>query len=126
MERRFPGALLDAAASGPGNTPGNMVSVPGSFVYTPAAGSELSAGNQTLSVTFTPADTTNYTTATSTVTLNVEPGNAHRHLVYPGGVSPTARPWAARNWTPRLPYRHFRLHASRPEPWFPPERRRSR
>ena len=37
----LPSALLDAAASGPGNTPGNMVSVPGSFVYTPAAGTVL-------------------------------------------------------------------------------------
>ena len=46
-------------------------SVPGSFVYTPAAGSIPAAGNDTLSVTFTPTDTTNYTTATKTVTLTV-------------------------------------------------------
>ena len=38
-------------------------SVLGSFVYTPAAGSLPSAGTDTLSVTFTPTDTTNYTTA---------------------------------------------------------------
>ena len=46
-------------------------SVPGSFVYTPPAGTVLAAGAQTLSVTFTPADTTNYTTATASVTLTV-------------------------------------------------------
>ncbi len=43
----------------------------GSFVYTPAAGTVLSAGSNTLSVTFTPTDTTSYTTATKTVTLIV-------------------------------------------------------
>ncbi|HEX3966888.1 MAG TPA: Ig-like domain repeat protein, partial [Edaphobacter sp.] len=46
-------------------------SVPGSLVYTPAAGAVLTAGNDTLSVTFTPTDTTNYTTATKTVQLTV-------------------------------------------------------
>jgi putative cofactor-binding repeat protein len=46
-------------------------SVPGSFVYTPAAGAVLSGGSQILSVTFTPTDLTNYTTATKTVTLSV-------------------------------------------------------
>ena len=40
-------------------------SVPGTWTYTPAAGTLLSAGiGQTLSVTFTPTDLTNYTTAT--------------------------------------------------------------
>jgi len=42
-----------------------------SFVYTPAAGTVLTAGSQTLSVTFTPTDTTDYTAATSSVTLAV-------------------------------------------------------
>ena len=46
-------------------------SVPGNFVYSPAAGTVLPAGNQTLSVTFTPTDTTDYTTATAQVTLVV-------------------------------------------------------
>jgi hypothetical protein len=45
--------------------------VPGTFVYSPAAGTVLAAGNQTLSVTFTPADTTDYTTAVAQVTLLV-------------------------------------------------------
>jgi hypothetical protein len=46
-------------------------SISGTFVYTPAAGTVLSAGTQTLSVTFTPDDTTDYTTATQTVQLVV-------------------------------------------------------
>jgi hypothetical protein len=46
-------------------------SVAGSFVYTPTAGTVLSAGSQTLSVTFTPTDTTDYTTTTATVILTV-------------------------------------------------------
>src|SRR5262249_29170034 len=45
--------------------------VPGTFVYTPPAGTLLSAGTQTLSATFTPADRGDYTTATTTVTLVV-------------------------------------------------------
>jgi hypothetical protein len=46
-------------------------SVPGSFVYTPAAGTVLAAGTHTLSVAFTPTDTTRYTTASRTATLTV-------------------------------------------------------
>jgi len=46
-------------------------SVPGTFVYSPVSGTVLGAGSQTLSVTFTPTDTTDYTTATATVTLVV-------------------------------------------------------
>ena len=44
----------------------------GSFVYTPAAGTVLHAGNnQTLHVVFTPTDTANYNTASKDVTINV-------------------------------------------------------
>ncbi len=57
------GTQLDAAAS-----------VPGSFVYTPASGTLLNAGNgQTLHVDFTPTDTANYNTASADVTINVNP-----------------------------------------------------
>ncbi|MFI5381043.1 MAG: MBG domain-containing protein [Tepidisphaerales bacterium] len=46
--------------------------VPGSFVYTPAAGTVLGTGkNQTLSAAFTPTDTTDYNTASATVAINV-------------------------------------------------------
>ena len=45
--------------------------VAGTYAYTPAAGTVLTAGPQTLSVTFTPTDSGDYTTATATVTLTV-------------------------------------------------------
>ncbi len=48
--------------------------VPGAFAYNPLAGYVLAAGNnQTLSVTFTPSDTLDYSNATATVTINVQP-----------------------------------------------------
>src|SRR5260221_535333 len=44
----------------------------GTFAYAPAAGTTLNAGtSQSLSVTFTPTDTANYTTATRTVSIDV-------------------------------------------------------
>jgi glucuronoarabinoxylan endo-1,4-beta-xylanase len=46
--------------------------VPGTFVYSPAAGTvESTAGTVTLSVTFTPTDTTDYNTAAASVSLTV-------------------------------------------------------
>jgi hypothetical protein len=45
--------------------------VPGTFAHNPDAGVVLDAGPQTLSVTFTPTDTINYTAATTTVQLTV-------------------------------------------------------
>jgi hypothetical protein len=64
-------AELDATASFLGT------SVPGTFVYSPPAGTVLLPGaNQTLSVAFTPTDTTDYTSATGTTTITVEPGAA--------------------------------------------------
>ena len=45
--------------------------VAGSFSYSPAAGTVLAVGQHTLTATFTPQDTTDYTTATATVTLTV-------------------------------------------------------
>jgi hypothetical protein len=68
-------------------------SVPGTFVYTPAAGTVLGGGNgQTLSVTFTPNDTGDYSTASSTATINVNKALATVTL---GGLSATY------NGTPR-------------------------
>jgi uncharacterized repeat protein (TIGR03803 family) len=63
-------AQLDASAA-------NSISrspVSGTFVYTPAAGTVLGPGSITvLNVTFTPADTTDYTTAQASVTQVVIP-----------------------------------------------------
>jgi hypothetical protein len=47
--------------------------LPGSFTYSPAAGTVLTVGQHTLTATFTPNDTTDYTPATATVTLTVIP-----------------------------------------------------
>jgi hypothetical protein len=45
--------------------------VAGNFSYFPAAGAVLTAGNQALTVVFTPNDTTDYSSATASVTLTV-------------------------------------------------------
>ena len=50
-----------------------MANVAGSFVYTSAAGTILNSGGYTLSATFTPTDTTDYTTQTASVSLTVNP-----------------------------------------------------
>jgi hypothetical protein len=47
--------------------------VPGTFAYAPSAGTVLDVGTQTLSVTFTPADATDYTNASASVSLTVNP-----------------------------------------------------
>jgi len=54
------GAQLNASAS-----------VAGAYLYSPAAGSILKPGTTTMSVTFTPTDRTDYTTASATVALSV-------------------------------------------------------
>ncbi len=47
-------------------------SVSGTFVYSPPAGSVLTAGTQALSATFTPTDAVNYVTAADSVTITVK------------------------------------------------------
>jgi subtilisin-like proprotein convertase family protein len=50
----------------------SSTNVPGTFIYTPPAGTILNAGaGQTLSVTFIPADTTGFLPRTTNVTINV-------------------------------------------------------
>jgi hypothetical protein len=46
-------------------------SVPGSFIYSPAAGTILGAGTQTLSVSFTPTDAADYNPTMATATIAV-------------------------------------------------------
>ncbi|MFM8335655.1 MAG: putative Ig domain-containing protein, partial [Opitutaceae bacterium] len=58
---------LNATATSGGST------VNGTFSYSPASGTILSAGNQTLSVTFTPSDTSTYNSASASVVLVVNP-----------------------------------------------------
>ena len=71
------GSVLDATATDPGT--GQVV--PGSFAYTPGAGTVPIAGAITLSTTFTPTDTTTYATVTTTLILDVQQA----------GVTPTLR-----------------------------------
>ena len=59
------GTQLDATATFQGAT------LPGTFTYTPPAGTKLLAGTHTLSVLFTPTNTTDFTTATATVQIVV-------------------------------------------------------
>src|SRR5579864_9307961 len=48
-------------------------SVAGTFVYSPPAGTVLAAGTQTLSVEFSPTDTADYTNASASVSITVNP-----------------------------------------------------
>ena len=47
--------------------------IPGSFTYSSAIGSTLPIGDDLITATFTPTDSTNYTTSTMTVTIHVTP-----------------------------------------------------
>jgi hypothetical protein len=59
---------LDATAL----TPNGTSVLAGNFLYSPAAGTVFSSsGPQTLSATFTPADSTDYTSAASSISMNV-------------------------------------------------------
>ncbi len=65
-----------------------VASVPGTLLYSPAAGTLLSAGTHTLSVKFIPSDAADYTDATATVKLLVQ---RHVRTVHGHAVS-LARP----------------------------------
>ena len=89
------GTQLDATSS---STVGGVSgSVPGTFTYTPAADTVLGAGsNQTLSVAFTPTDTTDYTTASATATINVlsaSPAIDYVSASYAGDLPGTLVTW---------------------------------
>lgn len=61
---------LNAVATGQYFAP-----ISGTYTYTPAAGTVLEVGPQTLNVSFVPSDTTHYTAATASVTLTVTKAN---------------------------------------------------
>jgi hypothetical protein len=62
--------------------------VPGTFVYSPAAGTILNSGTYSLNATFTPTDTTDYSTTTATVRLTLN--KATPTITWPTPVSITA------------------------------------
>jgi hypothetical protein len=63
---------LNAVVTAPGSSPGTLVDVPGTYLYTPGAGTVLtSTGVETLHVAFTPTDRTDYAWVQTSVTLPV-------------------------------------------------------
>jgi hypothetical protein len=77
---------LDATASW--NVGGGLQGVTGTFAYNPATGTVLSAGkNQTLSVSFTPSDTTDYNGSSATATINVNKATPTMTWANPAGIT---------------------------------------
>ena len=104
----------------------------GTFAYAPAAGTILSAGNnQTLTVTFTPTDTTDfavdYTTASATVTINVLQATPTISWANPANIVYGAAPERRPSSTPRpaCPGPSPTLRPRAPS-WAPATTRRSR
>jgi uncharacterized repeat protein (TIGR02543 family) len=62
-----------------------IASVPGAFVYSPAAGTVLASGTHTLKATFTPNDTTLYAKATASTTITVGPTTYQLTVSRPSG-----------------------------------------
>jgi hypothetical protein len=61
--------------------------VAGSFAYSPAAGTVLGVGSQTLTATFTPSDTSDYSTTTASVVLVVKPAPGFSLSASPASIS---------------------------------------
>jgi len=59
----------------------------GSFVYVPASGTVPDAGQQTLGVTFTPTDSGNYSTVSSSVVLTVNQATPTLHWSTPAPIT---------------------------------------
>ena len=63
-------------------------SVPGTFSYSPPAGTVLSGGQQTLLVTFTPTDLTSHLVTTTSVPITVNPAPTSTLLTISGSGNP--------------------------------------
>ena len=61
--------------------------IPGTMVYTPAAGTVPDVGTDTLSVTFTPTDTLDYSSASASVQLVVKPALAYINWPPPAAIT---------------------------------------
>jgi len=66
-----PSAITYGTPLGPSQLNANSGGVAGTFLYSPASGAVLTAGTQTLWVTFTPSDTSDYNTVVQAVSLTV-------------------------------------------------------
>jgi sugar lactone lactonase YvrE len=87
-----------------GNQLNATSNVPGVFTYAPPSGTILPAGSQTLSVTFTPSDSTDYTASTASVVLSVKPAVPTISCQKPASIV-YGTPWsaAALNCTASVP-----------------------
>jgi hypothetical protein len=74
-----------------GSTQLDAIATPagGTFTYNPPAGTTLPIGSQTLSVSYAPTDTIDYTTATATTTVNVISGLTLT------AIAPTSAPYGS-------------------------------
>jgi len=81
-----PAAITYGAALGAAQLNASA-NVAGSFVYTPAAGTVLGGGSQTLTTTFTPTDTSNYDVASASVGLTVQKANPSITWATPGPIT---------------------------------------
>ena len=61
---------------------------PGTFTCTPVSGSVLAAGTQTLSVSFVPTDTTDYTTPAAPTTVQLQVNKAALAVSLTSSVNP--------------------------------------
>lgn len=84
-----PAEIVSGTALGPKQLDAKA-NIKGTFVYTPPAGTVLPAGSgQVLSVNFTPADATDYTAASATVSITVEGGSVAAVRRQPNNPPPT-------------------------------------
>lgn len=91
-----PSAITYGAALGATQLNAAPGGIAGTFTYSPAAGAVLSAGLHTLSVSFAPADSADYSASTGSVSINVNPAvvtvTASSTTVTYGSPAPTITP----------------------------------
>ncbi len=81
-----PASIVYGTKLGPAQLDASAGTLGGTFAYSPAAGAILDAGaGQTLSVTFTPNDSTDYAPATASTTITVTTATPSLSVSAPGG-----------------------------------------
>ena len=80
-----PAPLAYGTALGPAQLDATA-DVPGTFAYSPGAGTILDAGVHILSVTFTPSDSVDYTSVTATTMITVTKATPTVRVTADGGV----------------------------------------
>ncbi len=82
-----PGSIVYGTALSAGQLDATA-STPGSFVYTPALGTVLPVGPQTLKVSFTPSDTVDFTSVNASATITVTQATPTITWATPAGIVP--------------------------------------